>query len=156
MATEEEKKKNLLRLIELTLLGLSTGVWDLLGESSLGLSHQIGSRLLPILEQEMGLEITGEEPEHVLQEIGRLFVDEFGFSSKVEVKREGDTITMLVHSCVNRAFTDKLVEVGVTTPFTCPYLAISNFALNQMGMKARSNVTKWVEGKGSILTFELV
>jgi len=156
MATDEQKKKNILRLTRLTLLGVSAGVWDLIGEGALGLSHEIGDILLPILEKEMGLEIVGEDPEQVLQEVGRLFVDEFGFAGNVDVTRDGDTLTMKVHTCSNRNFTDQLMAAGVSKPYICPFLCVSDAVLDRMGEKAITTVEKWEEGKGSILTFELI
>ncbi len=156
MATEEQKKKNILRLARLSLLGVSAGVWDLLGEGALGLSHQIGSLLLPVLEKEMGLEIAGETPEQVMQEVGRLMVDEFGFAADVDVTRDGDEITMKVHTCSNRRFTDQLMESGVTKPFICPFLCVGDAVLDRMGEKARGTVAKWEEGNGSIITYELI
>jgi len=36
----------------------------------------------------MELEIAGEKPEDVLTEIGRLFVDEFGFASSVDITEQ--------------------------------------------------------------------
>ena len=61
----------------------------------------------------MGLEIDGESPEDVLQEVGRLFVDEFGFATEVEVASDGDVFTMKVHNCVNRSMTDDLGEDAI-------------------------------------------
>ena len=155
MATEEQKKANLVRLVRMTLFGLTAGIWDMLGEGAFGLSHQIGTQLLPVLENEMGLEIAGEEPKDVLQEVGRLMVDEFGFATEVDVTEDGDRLIMRVHECVNRKFTDDLVKVGLTSPFICPYMCVSNAVFDRMGIKVMSKVAKWVEGKGSIITFEL-
>ena len=156
MANDEQKKENLLRLTRLSLLGISAGVWDLLGEGAYGLSHEIGDLILPILEKEMGLELAGEDPEQVLQEVGRLMVDEFGFAGDVTVTREGDTLTMKVHTCSNRHFTDQLLEAGVLKPYICPFLCVSDAVLDRMGEKAMTTVEKWEEGQGSILTFELI
>lgn len=156
MATEEQKKQNMLRLVNLALLGLASGVWDLLGDGAKGLSHEIGEQLLPILEKEMGLEIAGQTPLEVLQEVGRLMVDEFGFAQDVTVEADGNILRMKVHGCINRNFTDKLEAAGVPYPFICPYLALSNAVFSRMGEKARSEIQKWSEGKGSIITFELI
>ncbi len=156
MATEEQKKQNMLRLSNLALLGLAAGVWDLLGDGARGLSYEIGDEILPMLEKEMGLEIAGETPLAVLQEVGRLFVDEFGFAQEVTVSEDGDVLTMKVHGCINRTFSDKLEAAGVNYPFICPYMAVANAVFGRMGEKVRSTVQRWVEGKGSIITFELV
>jgi hypothetical protein len=155
MATEEEKKQNMLRLARLSLFGLTAGVWDLLGEGALGLSHQIGGEILPVLEKEMGLEIAGEDPTQVLQEIGRIMVDEFGFAKTVEVSGDGDRLVMKVNTCANRKLTDNLEAAGITHPFICPFMCVSNAVFDRMGIKVMSKVEKWHEGDGSIITFTL-
>ena len=76
MATEEEKKRNLARINAMIIYGLEKGLWDLLGESALAISAVVGVGMLEKLEQTMGLEIAGEEPQDILTEIGRIFVDE--------------------------------------------------------------------------------
>lgn len=156
MATEEEKKQNMLRLARLTLFGLTTGVWDLLGEGALGLSHEIGDEILPILEKEMGLEVAGEDPTQVLQEIGRIMVDEFGFAQEADVSGDGDRLVMKVRSCANRKLTDDLTAAGVTHPFICPFMCVADAVFDRMGIKAMSKVDKWEEGNGSIITFTLL
>ncbi len=156
MATEEQKKQNLLRLVNLALLGLAAGTWDLLGDGARGLSYEIGEAILPILEKEMGLEIAGQSPLEVLQEVGRLMVDEFGFAENVTVEADGNVLRMKVYGCVNRSFTDKLEAAGVPIPFICPYMAISNAVFNRMGEKVRTEIQRWREANGSIITFELI
>lgn len=155
MATEEQKKQNMLRLARMTLFGLTTGVWDLLGEGSLGLSHEIGDEILPILEKEMGLEIAGEDPVQVLQEVGRIMVDEFGFAQSVDVSGDGDRLVMKVHSCANRKLSDDLEAAGITHPFICPFMCVSDAVFDHMGIKVMSKVDRWHEANGSIITFTL-
>lgn len=156
MATDEQKKANMLRLARLTLYGLTAGIWDLLGEGALGLSHLIGSEILPVLEKEMGLELAGESLVDIANEVGRIAVDEFGFASEVEVTGDGDKIIMKVRNCANRKLTDDLMAAGVSKPFICPFLCIADAVFERMGEKAMSSVEKWEEGKGSIITFELI
>jgi len=156
MATEEEKKRNMLRLCRLTLYGLTAGIWDLLGEGSLGLSRLIGDEILPVLEKEMGLEIAGESIEDITIEVGRLAVDEFGFASDVEVTSDGDKVTMKIRNCANRKLTDDLLAFGITHPFICPFVCVTDAVFDRLGVKAVTSVAKWEEGNGSIITFELI
>lgn len=157
MATEEQKKQNQIRLMSLALLGLSAGVWDMLGESAYAVGIPMGNTILPVMEKEMGLEIGGESPEAVLQEIARIFVDEFGFASTIEVKPLGDdTFQLVVANCANRTFTDKLIDAGVPKPYICPIMNVSASALRRLGYRPHDTVEKWAEGKGSIITFELM
>jgi len=109
---------------------------------------------LHIMEQEMALEIGGETPADVLMEISRIFVDEFGFAGDIEVVVvSDDEFQLKVHTCVNRKFTDMLMEAGVEKPFVCPVLNACQAALRRMGYKMHEKVEKWSEGKGSIITF---
>jgi len=155
MATDEQKKKNQLRLANMTLFGVTAGVWDLLGEGASGLTHQIGSEILPVMENEMGLEIAGESPEDVLQEVARLFVDEFGFAKDIEVTSDGDVLKMKVAGCLNYKLTQDLTAAGVERPFVCPYLAAATAVFDRMGIKAMTKIDTWSEKRGSVLSFEL-
>ncbi len=156
MATEEQKKVNQLRLANMTIYGLAAGLWDFLGETSYALTPKMGTAILGVMEKEMGLEIAGEKPEDVLNEIARIFVDEFGFAGDIEVVKEDDVVLMKVHKCLARNLTDQLMEAGVESPFTCPIMNASQAAMKRLNMKARSHVDKWAEEKGSIITFEMM
>ena len=156
MATEEQKKANMLRLAKLTLYGLTMGIWDLVGEGALGLSRLIGDEILPVLEKEMGLELTGESLVDIATEVGRIAVDEFGFAESVEVSGDDNVITLKVKNCANRKLTDDLMATGVEHPFICPFLCVGEAILHRVGKRARGTAEKWVEGNGSIITFELI
>ncbi len=112
MATEQKKQQNRAELANMALLSVAAGVWDVLGRKGVNaLSGPMGDEILKVMEREMGLEIAGEDPETVLMEISRIFVDEYGFASDIEVKIEDEKHFHLnVKNCVNRAFTDKLRE----------------------------------------------
>ena len=155
MAAEEQKKSNQIRLVNLALLSLAAGTWDTLGESSFAFSGPMGNQVLDVMEKEMGLEIAGEDPQSTMMEISRIFVDEFGFASSIDVEEVGpDHFQLKVCNCVNRSFTDKLMDAGVEKPFICPILNACSAAMRRMGYKYKGDVTKWVEGKGSIIEFK--
>ncbi len=157
MATEEQKKNNQLRLGNLTLLSLASSTWDTLGESAFAFSGPMGDHILEVMETEMGLEIAGESPEDVMMEISRIFVDEFGFAGDIDVEAQGeDQFQMKVKNCVNRSFTDRLLDAGVEKPFVCPIMNACQAALRRMDFKAHETVEKWAEANGSIITFKLL
>lgn len=155
MANEDQKKQNILRLTQMALTSLTASVWDTLGDSSFALTTSMGDELLHLFEKEMGLEIAGETPEAVIHEIGRIFVDEFGFAKEIKAttSEDGRQIQIYVTSCINRAFTDKLLAAGVQKPFICPIMNTTAAALKRMGFKMHNDVAKWIEGNGSIITF---
>jgi len=156
MATEEQKKRNMLRLARLTLYGLTTGIWDLIGEGSTGLSHVIGDEILPVMEKEMGLEVAGENPVDVLTELARVLVDEFGFAQDIEVSGDDDKITVKVKGCAQRKLADDLTAFGIAHLFSCPILCVGDVVLDRLGVKAMGSIARWEEGKGSIITYELI
>ncbi len=154
MATEESKKANVLRLSQLALSSLAAGVWDTLGDSSFALGGTMGDEVLKLMEKEMGLEIAGENPKDVVNEICRIFVDEFGFAREITAEMDGDQkLIIKVKNCINVPFTDRLLAAGVAKPFICPIMNSCYAALKRMGYKMRQDVTKWPEGAGSIITF---
>ncbi len=157
MAIEEVKKQNQVRLSNMALLSLAAGAWNVLGKGVTAFSGPMGDEVLKVMEQEMGLEIAGEDPEAVMTEIARIFVDEFGFASDIEVIVENqEKFQLRVHNCVNRNFTDKLSAAGVEKPFICPIMNSCRSALKRLGYKCREDITQWKDGKGSIISFSAI
>lgn len=155
MATEEQKKANQLRLANLTLLGLSTAVWDMVGDSALVFSKGIGESILPVLEKEMGLEIAGQSPEEIGNEIGRILVDEFGFAESVEISFEGDVAIQKVKNCLIYNLCKDLTDAGVETPFFCTFKCLADAIVARMGGKVRVNIERG-DDRTSIITLERV
>ena len=130
MATEDEKKRNLARLNAMIIYGLEKGLWDLFGESALATTNVVGRGMLELLEKNMGLEIVGEDPQDMLTEIGRLFVDEFGIATDFDVTYTDDQIDFSVQNCVLMKVEEDLIKAGIK-PFVCPYLNIASAAMRQ-------------------------
>ncbi|MBN1318532.1 MAG: hypothetical protein JXA42_23835 [Anaerolineales bacterium] len=155
MAADETKESGVLFLTQLSLLGLTAGVYDLLGDGAFGLTHGIGGLLLPGLEQEKGLEITATNPADILREVGRVMVEDFDFAEGTEVVADGDVFKMKVRKCASYQVGSFLVSLGIQ-PFICPYMALANGIFDRLGIKAMSSITLWEEEEGSIITFELL
>ena len=137
MATEEEKKRNLARINAMIIYGLEKGLWDLFGESALATTNAVGDGMLALLEKNMGLEIADEDPQNILTEIGRIFIDEFGIAARFDVTKNDENVDFVVEHCVLLHVEKDLVEAGIK-PFVCPYLNISAAALRErMGMRTR-------------------
>jgi len=137
MATEEEKKRNLAKMNAMIIYGLEKGLWDLLGESALATTTLVGEGMLEEMEKTMGLEISGEDAQDILTEIGRIFVDEIGIATKFEITKEDSKVSMVVENCVLAKVEADLVSAGIK-PFMCPYLNIAAAAMRKrMGMKSK-------------------
>jgi len=137
MATEDEKKKNLARLNAMIIYGLEKGLWDLFGESALATTNVIGKGMLKVLEDNMGLEISGEDPQDMLTEIGRLFVDEFGIATAFDVTYAEDIADFTIKNCVLMQVEKDLIEADIK-PFVCPYLNIASAAMRQqLGLRTK-------------------
>jgi len=157
MATEEEKKRNLARINAMIIYGLEKGLWDLFGESALAVTNTVGEGMLQILEKNMGLEIAGEDPQDLLTEIGRLFVDEYGIALDFDIVKDGDSVGLNVHRCVLMQVEKDLVAAGIK-PFVCPYLNIATAAMrHRMGLKTKiSQIDVNPETHRCALVFELL
>lgn len=151
----DEQKQHQLQLVNMALLSLSAGTWNVLGESALALSGPMGESILEIMSQEMKLDLAGGDPEVVIKEISRIFVEKFAFAGEIQVERKDDQhFELKVCQCVNRTFTDELLARGVEKPFICPILNACQAALRRMGYKLHGDVEKWTEGGGSVITFK--
>lgn len=157
MATDEQKRQSQVRLSNLALLSLASGVWDILGKGVNAFSGSMGDAILDVIEKEMGIEVAGEDPEAVMREVSRIFVDEYGFASDIEVVvQDQENFQLRVRNCVNRSFTDQLMQAGVEKPFICPIMNSCRSALRRIGYKMHEDIEQWKEGKGSIISFRQV
>jgi hypothetical protein len=155
MATEEQKKENLIRVKNLMISGMAKALWDLFGESCYATMNEVGQDILQIMEKEMGLEIAGEDPKDVLTEIGRIFVDELGYVDSFSVDGDGNTLYLHVDNCRGWAMTQQIMKTGVEEPFTCPIMNVGQAAMRRLGKRAHRKITPRPDVKGSTITFTL-
>ena len=156
MATEEQKKKNVMRLMTLMIGGMAKALYDMFGESAFAVMNEVGKTTLEIMEQEMGLEVDGENPKDVITEIGRIFADEMGFVESFTTEQDGSEITLSVHHCQGWDLTQSILKTGVDIPFTCPIMNVCQAALMRMGKPAQKSIAALPETRGSAITFKLI
>lgn len=156
MATEEQKKRQMVRVFSLMIEGLARGIYDLFEDSAYALMKSVGENLLGIMQKEMGLEIEGEEPADVLNELLRIWVDEIGFFEEASVEEIDNGWQIVGHNCKGWNLSQKLLESGVKEPFTCPIMNSMNAALGKMGVKTRMQITPQPETRGTKFTLTKV
>ena len=156
MATEEQKKKNVMRLMTLMIAGMAKALYDLFGETAFATMTEVGKTTLAIMEQEMGLEVDGEAPKDVLTEIGRIFTDEMGFIESFSTTEEGNVLTLTVNQCQGWNLTQSILKTGVEIPFTCPIMNVCQAALIRMGHPAQKKISPIPETRGSNIQFTLI
>lgn len=155
MATDEQKKQNQVRLMSMTLGGMAAGIWDMVEESSVAMGPSMGEQILQVMEKEMGLELGGENAGEVLHEMGRLFVDEFGFAQEVDIEEGPEGATMLVHNCLLLSVASRLKASGVD-PFICPYRNVVAAAAKRGHIKMRATVDVEPENRKCLIGFRAV
>jgi hypothetical protein len=156
MATEEQKKKNMMRLMTLMIAGMAKALYDLFGETAFATMSEVGKSTLEIMEQEMGLEVEGEDPRNVITEIGRIFADEMGFIESFTTEQDGNKIALTVSHCQGWNLTQSIMKTGVEIPFTCPIMNVCQAALIRMGKPAQKAISPIPETHGSTITFTLI
>ena len=156
MATEQEKNANRARLWGLTVIGMTLGIWDMVQESSTSLSPQIGQAILGEIEKTLGLEVAGEQPETILVELGRIFVDEYGFATEAKVEKTGNQLRVTLCNAVGIPEFSAMMEKGVEKVFSNPFYCAGLAALSRQGSKARGNIEIDKAAKSYIVTFELL
>ena len=122
MATEEEKKKQLVKVLSLMVGGLAKGIYDLFEDSAYALMKSVGVEILDVMEKEMGLEISGEEPGDVLNELLRIWTDEIGMFEDAKVAESAEGWTVTGNNCKGWNLTQRILASGVKEPFTCPIM----------------------------------
>jgi len=156
MATEEAKLANRARLWGLATLGMTYGVWELIQESSTALSPAIGESIVKEMEKALGLEIAGEKPEHILIELGRIFVDEYGFATEAKVEQTDKGFRVTLVNAVGTPEFSAIKESGVEKLFSHPFYCAGLAVLARLGVKARGDVLIDKTAKCHVITYELV
>lgn len=137
MATMEEKKLRQLNLFNNLVYGFASGLYELFGDTALATMDDIGEGVLQDMENELGLEIAGEDPKDILVEIERLLVDEYGLCKSADLVIDEGRIDLRCEGCLIWQATRDLREAGVP-PYTCVPMMMASAALNKrMGTKAR-------------------
>ena len=155
MATDQDKYANRARLWGMVVVAMTTGIWDMVEESSVTLSPLIGASLLSLLEKNAGLEIAGEKPEHMLVELGRILVDEFGYATEAKVEGSDKSYKLILINAVGLPEYKALEAKGITKAFSNPVYCTGIAALARLGYKCRAKVDINLETKTQVTTFEL-
>lgn len=148
MASEEEKKRQLVRVLELMIEGLAKGIYDLFEESAYALMRTVGQDLVAIMEKEMGLEIHGENPTDVLTELLRLWEDEFGYFDETSVKEIDNGWEIEGHHCKGYNLNEKIVSLGIKEPFTDPAMNSMHAILEKLNIETHMHIEDLPAVKG--------
>ncbi len=156
MITEEEKNQNLMRLMNLMIAGMAKTLYDMFDETAFAAMSEVGRATLEIMEQERGLQIGEEDPQDVLEQIGRIFVQEMGFIESFNVTRKEDKLKVTVSQCQGWDLTQSILKAGVDVPFTCPIMNVCQAALIRTGNPVQKSISPIPETHGSTITFTLM
>jgi hypothetical protein len=156
MATDQEKNVRRGSLWAMTVFGMTIGIWEMVEDSAGAISPYIGNALLPLIEKQLGLEIAGEKPADLITEIGRLFVDEFGFAAEAKVTATDKVVTLLLKNAMATKEGAQLAAMGVKKSFSHPAMCVGVAALTRAGVKCRGNVELDVPNNNQTVTFELL
>jgi hypothetical protein len=151
---EEIKLTHLVSLLAEGYTDLTSAVWEVLGESSYAFSRIIGQDTLKTLETEFKLKVDGQPVETVLNDISKIFLDEYGFMSDIQIEAQGTKkLIVKISHCQSRGLCDRVIASGVKKPFLCEVMCTCASAIERSGYKMRNEVEKWVEEEGTIITF---
>ena len=152
MATEDEKKRQLVKVFSLMITGLASGIYDLFEDSAYSLMSKVGKDLIDIMQKEMGFEIEGETPDEVLNELLRIWVDEIGFFESATVEKLDNGWVIKGNNCKGWNLTQKILATGVKEPFTCPVMNTMHSALEKVGVKTHMKIEPQPKVKGTKFT----
>ncbi len=137
MATEDQKKERQTRLFNDIIAGFAKGLYDLFGDSALAMVATLGDKIIGEMEQELGLEISGESAQDILTEMSRLLVDEYGISDEIDTIITDDDIAITVTNC--RLWrTSASLEKNDVPPYICVPMMMASASLRErLGMKSK-------------------
>ena len=152
MATEEQKKRQLVKVFSLMVEGFAKGIYDLFEDSAYAMMETVGKDLLEIMQKEMGFEIEGETPDEILNELMRIWVDEMGFIEEAKVKKIDKGWEITASNCKGWNLTQAILKTGVKEPFTCPIMNTMHAALEKIGVKTHMHIEPVPKIKGTKFT----
>lgn len=136
MATMEQKKARMLKLMNDIVFGFGKGLYDLFGDAALATVDTIGEDIIEEMEHEMGLEIHGEDAQSILTELARLLEDEYGLFKDARFEISDNEVDIFCVGCELWHATKDMLAAGAP-PFHCVPMMIAEAALHKrLGMKA--------------------
>jgi hypothetical protein len=156
MVTEQQKLDNRARLWGMTVTGMTLGIWAMVEESSTSLAPQIGMQILELVETKLGKKIDSQKPEDAIRQLGRVFVDEFGYAADVKVESTGPQIRASFSKAISAPEFSLLAQRGVKKIFSHPFMSAGIAAISRLGQKARWTVEIDPAGGNETITFDLL
>ncbi len=155
MSTKKQMA-NMTELSGMIVTAMTMGIWDLVEESAVTMSPMIGDELLTLIEKKAGLELNDEDPEKILTELGQIYVDDYGYGSKVTIDRDGKIFKMTFFDAVGLENYIAIEEMGVEKPFSNPIYCTGLAALARLGLRARATTEVDMEKKTFTATFKVL
>ena len=119
------------RFLNIIIYGLEKAIWDMLGESSLAATSQIGKSMLEIMKKELALKVSGEKEQDVLDGIAKRLVEDFKIADDVSIIKKDNIVSLCIRNCIMLPVEKKLISKGVK-PFICPFTNISRAAMEEL------------------------
>ncbi len=136
---------------------MTWGIWEMVEDASVALSPAIGAAILEMMEKQIGFEIAGENPRDAFIELGRIFIDEFGYAAEVKATVEDNKFTFVFSSPVGLPESRALEAKGVKKAFSNPVYCVGIALLKRFGYKCRVTTQDFnLEANTITLTFEAI
>lgn len=157
MATPQQQDENRSHLNNITMLALTISVWETLGKTSLAFSAPIGNYILTWFQQELGLELSFEDPRSALTKVCQILIDVFSIASDIEISSEHQGhYEVRISNYQNLSFLRSMAANGIENLFLDPVLNTCQAVLRQCDLRMYQDLQLWDEGQGIILTFTAV
>jgi len=142
------------RFMNIILYGLEKALWNVVGEGAFAITSPIGKGMLEIMKKELGLKVSGEEAQDVLNGIAKRFVEDFKIAEGLEITKNDNMVTVSVKHCI-LSQKEFLLQKQNIAPFACPFTNVARAAMEELlGMKTG---IKKIDFKGDHceITFEI-
>jgi hypothetical protein len=156
MATDSQILENRARLWGMTVTGMTLGIWGMVEESSTSLAPQIGMPILEMVETKLGKKIDSPKPEEAVRQLGRIFVEEFGYAAAEKVEASDKKITVVFSKAIGVPEFTLLEQRGVKKIFSHPFMSAAMAVLARLGQKSRWAVSIDPASGDETVTFDLL
>ncbi|MHA1721902.1 MAG: hypothetical protein ACTSXW_02390 [Candidatus Baldrarchaeia archaeon] len=142
------------RINNLIIYGLQKALWDALGEGAIAATALIGKELLEIMENDMGLKISGEQAQDMLNNIADLLTNNFKMADDVKIDQEGENrVIVNIKNCMSLPVEQRLTSAGIK-PFVCPFANIATAAMRKLLNKKTRITSLEISGDSCKIVFE--
>ncbi|MCD6485657.1 MAG: hypothetical protein J7L47_11160 [Candidatus Odinarchaeota archaeon] len=142
------------KTMNIIVYGLEKALWNIMGEQALAITSPVGIGMLELMKKDLGLKVSGESAQDVLDNIAKRFVSDFKIATDLKIKKNDNLVTLEIKGCVLRP-KEVLLEKQDIKPFICPFANVARAAMEEL-LGLKTGIKKFhTSDEGCSIEFEI-